>query len=139
MAVVSNNSVAAVKTYLEIHNLRADVSLVSARASADVALLKPSPFLVAAAADALGVAPARCTLVGDSTTDMEASRVVAIGYANKSVKAGRLTAADVDAVVTSMRVVLAALVSDQVLLCVPGYEVNREDHVFASCMFGQCE
>jgi phosphoglycolate phosphatase-like HAD superfamily hydrolase len=112
LAVVSNNSVAAVEAYLDIHDLRADVTFVSARTSADVALLKPSPFLVTEATERLGVAPYRCTLVGDSTTDVEASRaaqVTAVGYANKQGKADRLAAAGVDAVITSMRPLLTVL------------------------------
>lgn len=43
LAIVSNNSADAVRTYLEIHELRLAVTRVSARTSADVALLKPSP------------------------------------------------------------------------------------------------
>lgn len=112
LAVVSNNSVAAVETFVEIHNLRANVDLVSARTSPDVALLKPSPFLVTEAAERLGVTPARCTLVGDSTTDVQAARaaqVTAVGYANKPGKAERLTSAGVDLVVTGMGLLLTAL------------------------------
>jgi HAD superfamily hydrolase (TIGR01549 family) len=112
LAVVSNNSAAAVETYLDIHDLRATINLVSARTSADVALLKPSPFLVAEAADRLAVDPARCTLVGDSITDIQASRaaqVMAIGYANKPGKIDRFAAAGVDLVITSMSRVVTAL------------------------------
>lgn len=112
LAVVSNNSAAAVETYLEIRGLQADVDLVSARTSADVSLLKPSPFLVAKAIDELAVAPSRCILVGDSMTDIEASRaahVTAVGYANKPGKADGLTAAGVDLIITSMGLVLNAL------------------------------
>lgn len=112
LAVVSNNSTAAVETYLDIHDIKATITLTSARSSADVALLKPSPFLVTQATDRLGVAPGRCTLVGDSTTDVQASRaaqVTAVGYANKPGKIERLTAAGVDIVVTTMGLLLTAL------------------------------
>lgn len=112
LAVVSNNSTSAVDTYLDIHDLRATVNVVSARASADISLLKPSPFLVNEAKDRLGVAANRCVLVGDSTTDVQASRaaqVMALGYANKPGKAVDLAEAGVDVVITSMDLLPAAL------------------------------
>lgn len=82
---------------------------VSARTSADASLLKPSPFLVAEAAGMLAVPPSRCTLVGDSVTDIQASRAagaMAIGYANKPEKADRFVAAGVDLVVTKISLLL---------------------------------
>jgi phosphoglycolate phosphatase len=112
VAVVSNNSAAAVETYLDIHDLRAGVDLVSARTSADVALLKPSRFLVIEAVEGLAAAPARCMLVGDSVTDIQASRaaqVTPIGYADKPGKADLLAAAGVNLVVTSIGLIVAAL------------------------------
>lgn len=113
LAVVSNNSAAAVETYLEIHHLRAVVNFVSARTSADVTLLKPSPFLVADAAKGLAVVPSRCTLVGDSVTDIQATRAVrvsAIGYANKPGKAERLAVTGADLIVTNIGSLLAAVI-----------------------------
>ncbi|MFC4853650.1 HAD family hydrolase [Actinophytocola glycyrrhizae] len=104
LAVVSNNSSAAVDTYLDIHGLRAEVDLVSARVGADVTLLKPSPHLVTDATNRLGSPASRCTLVGDSVTDIEAShaaQVTPIGYANKPGKADRLIAAGAVVVITS--------------------------------------
>ena len=112
LAIVSNNSAAAVETYLDIHELRAIVTLVSARTSADVSLLKPSPFLVAEAAEVLTLSPSRCTLIGDSVTDIQASRaahVSAVGYANKPGKAERFAAAGVDLVVSRMGLLLTPL------------------------------
>jgi phosphoglycolate phosphatase len=114
LAVVSNNSTAAVETYLDIHQLRANVTYVSARANADVSMLKPSPFLVADSVDVLATPASRCTLVGDSITDVQASRaaeVTAVGYANKPGKAERFTASGVDLVITTMGLLLTALSS----------------------------
>lgn len=105
LAVVSNNSAAAVETYLNLHDLRAMVDLISARTSADVALLKPSPFLVTDATTRLAILPSQCVLVGDSRTDIQAARaatVAAIGYANKPGKASSLAACGPDAITTSM-------------------------------------
>ena len=112
LAVVSNNSVAAVETYLNLHSLREQVDVISARATADVALLKPSPFLLTEAAKGLAVVAPRCALIGDSVTDVQASHaaeVTAIGYVNKRGKADRLAAAGVDLLITSMDLVLTVL------------------------------
>lgn len=111
LAVVSNNSSAAVEAYLDIHDLRASIDLISARACADIALLKPSPFLVINVANRLLTPLPRCTLVGDSITDIEAShaaQVTAIGYANKPGKADRLASADATVVITDMSALVAA-------------------------------
>lgn len=112
LAVVSNNSVAAVEAYLDIHEIRAEVDFVSARVNSDAALLKPSPFLVLEAVKRLAVPAPRCVLVGDSVTDIQAARsahVVPVGYANKSGKTGSLAAAGVDLVITDMGLMLAVL------------------------------
>ena len=112
LAVVSNNSVAAVETYLDIHDLRADVTHVSARASADVSLLKPSPFLVVDTVSVLTTTASRCALIGDSVTDIQASRaaqVTAIGYANKPGKTEHFEATGVDLVITRIDLLLATL------------------------------
>ncbi|MFE2757695.1 HAD family hydrolase [Actinosynnema sp. NPDC059335] len=107
LAVVSNNSRAAVDAYLRLHGLAGLVHAVSARTEPDPALLKPSPHLVSQAVEALAVPPARCALVGDSATDLHAARAAgtrAIGYANKPGKAERFAAERPGAVVTSMTV-----------------------------------
>jgi phosphoglycolate phosphatase-like HAD superfamily hydrolase len=112
LAVVSNNSTTAVETYLDVHNLRSSVDLVAARASADVSLLKPSPFLIAEALGGLTVAPLRSTLIGDSVTDIQASRaaqIAAVGYANKPGKVDRLMKAGSDLIISEMEIVLSAL------------------------------
>jgi beta-phosphoglucomutase-like phosphatase (HAD superfamily) len=74
--------------------------------------MKPNPEPILTAASGLGVAPAACVLVGDSTTDVEASRaagVCSIGYANKPGKVERLERAGADAIVTSMADIATAL------------------------------
>jgi phosphoglycolate phosphatase len=109
LAVVSNNSARAVDEYLELHDLQTSVSAVSARASADPSLMKPSPHLVTEALSDLGVLAADAVFVGDSVTDVEASvaaGVPCIGYANKPGKAARLAAAGAVVVVESMAAVL---------------------------------
>jgi HAD superfamily hydrolase (TIGR01549 family) len=105
LAIVSNNSRTAVETYLDLYDLRDHVDHVAARMSADVSLLKPRPYLVAQAVNALASQPERSALVGDSITDIQAARaarVTAIGYANKPGKADVLAFACPAAVASTM-------------------------------------
>lgn len=105
LAIVSNNSVAAVETYLNIHNLRQAVDLISARADADISLLKPSPYLVTTAALTFGIMPFSCAFVGDSLTDIEAGEaagVRSIAYANKPGKRERFISTNPDVILTSL-------------------------------------
>lgn len=72
---------------------------------ADVALLKPSSFLLTAAATRLTVPLSQCVLIGDSAIDIEAAHAAtatAIGYANKPGKASTLKAYEPDAITTTM-------------------------------------
>jgi phosphoglycolate phosphatase len=105
VAVVSNNSARAVRTYLTQHGLDDRIPHVVARTSHDPALLKPSPHLINLAVKALNASPAECALVGDSTTDIEGARLAgieSIGYANKLGKRERLSDAGAGAVITSL-------------------------------------
>jgi HAD superfamily hydrolase (TIGR01549 family) len=111
LAIVSNNSVAAVETYLDLHDLRAVADLVSARANADLSQLKPSPYLVSKATQALDIAPAACTFVGDSVTDIEAAEaanVRSIAYANKPGKAEAFARSAPGVIVTTMTLLTSA-------------------------------
>ncbi|SHH09797.1 HAD family hydrolase [Streptoalloteichus hindustanus] len=105
VAVVSNNSAAAVVAYLRHHDLLRLVDVVSAREPGDEARLKPNPHLVHQACQRLRVESGDCVLVGDSATDVQAAHtagVPAIGYADKPGKGERLRQAGADAVVVSM-------------------------------------
>jgi HAD superfamily hydrolase (TIGR01509 family) len=104
VAVVSNNSSAAVETYLAAHRIEVDV--VVARRSPDPTLLKPSPYLVTKAIRALGAEPESCALVGDSPSDIVAAQhagISSVGYANKPGKRERLTDAGADIVIDDMQ------------------------------------
>jgi phosphoglycolate phosphatase len=112
VAVVSNNSAAAVHIYLARHGLDDRISLVVARTNHDPALLKPSPHLITQAVDALDAEPGGCTLVGDSVTDVQAARlasVQSIGYANQSGRRERLTVAGAGAIINSLADLALAL------------------------------
>jgi len=102
LAIVSNNTGASVRAYLDHVGLAGFVQHIEARDPSDPALMKPSPHLLERAAQALAVAPERCTLIGDQTTDVRASRAIgaaSVGYANKPGKADDLTAAGADAII----------------------------------------
>lgn len=110
VAIVSNNSAAAIEAYLTAHDLAAGVTAVVGRAYADPRRMKPNPAPVLDAVRTLGVEPSACALVGDSLSDIEAARaagVTAIGYANRPWKRAAFTTADL--VITSMREVADAL------------------------------
>jgi phosphoglycolate phosphatase len=110
VAIVSNNSAAAVETYLSRHGI--DVELVAARTSADAALLKPSPHLITRAIRTLDTTPAACALVGDSLTDITAARhagVASVGYANKPGKRRTLSDAGADVVIDDMQALAQAV------------------------------
>ena len=125
VAVVSNNSSAAVHSYLARHGLDDRISLVVARTSHDPALLKPSPHLITQAVHALNAEPGECTLVGDSVTDVEGAHlasVQSIGYANKPGKRERLGSAGAGAIINSLADLalrLRARVVDSELLQLP--------------------
>jgi phosphoglycolate phosphatase len=105
VAVVSNNSAAAVHSYLARRGLDDRISLVVARTNRDPALLKPRPHLITQAVGALNAQPAECTLVGDSVTDIQGAHlasVQSIGYANKPGKRERLTEAGAGAIINSL-------------------------------------
>jgi HAD superfamily hydrolase (TIGR01662 family) len=105
VAIVSNNAERAVRTYLEQHGLADRINLIAARTSNNPALLKPSPHLIEQAIVQLSAQSDTCLLIGDSTTDMQAAKVVGIasvGYANKPGKNERLAEAGAKTVVTSL-------------------------------------
>ncbi|MET8261772.1 Imm21 family immunity protein [Micromonospora sp. NPDC005205] len=104
LAIVSNNSAAAIGAYLGRRDRARYFAAVVGRGE-HPDLLKPDPTPVVRALRALKVAPDAAVLVGDSATDVEAARaagVACIGYANRPGKAERLTAAGADAIVTDM-------------------------------------
>lgn len=105
VAVVSNNSAAAVRAYLEAHDLAHQVAAVAARTGPDPAILKPSPYLVKQAASALDASPSACAVVGDSPTDIQAAHsagALSIGYANKPGEHEHMTQAGAGAIINSM-------------------------------------
>lgn len=110
VAVVSNNSEAAVTAYLANRGIDADV--IVGRTSPRASLLKPDPHLVMRAVERLHTLPIESVLVGDSPSDIVAGRragVATIGYANKPGKRERLTSAGADHVVDDLQALALAI------------------------------
>lgn len=106
LAIVSNNSIAAVDTYIHLHGLVSAIDLVSARTEPDPALLKPNPHLLNQATDTLNVSASKCVFVGDSLTDFRAAHALempVVGYANKVGKAELFAEENLHAIVTDMK------------------------------------
>jgi phosphoglycolate phosphatase len=105
VAIVSNNSARAVRTYLDLHELTSQIGAVAARTGHDLALLKPSSYLIKQAASELGTVPSACALIGDSPSDIAAARSArasSIGYAATWGDPLQLLAARADAYITTM-------------------------------------
>ncbi len=111
LAIVTNNSPDAARTYLDQHGLADQFAVIIGRVSPDPQLLKPHPHLIDQALAALGKPdPAACLMIGDSASDITAAHhagVPAIGYANKPGKPERL--ADADALITDMNALRSPL------------------------------
>ena len=105
VAIVSNNSACAVRTYIDIHELTGQIGVVAARTGHDPAILKPSSYLIKRAASELGTVPSACAMIGDSPSDIAAARSAqasSIGYTATPGGTQQLLAAGADAVITTM-------------------------------------
>lgn len=112
ITIVSNNSPDAVRTYLDRANLSRLVRGVAARIPAQPGLMKPHPRLLHDAMERLNAEPRECAMIGDSETDVEVAHGVgatAIAFANRPGKLLRLTRLAPEAVITSMRDIVAAV------------------------------
>ncbi|WP_158628700.1 HAD family hydrolase [Saccharopolyspora rhizosphaerae] len=105
VVIVSNNSEAAVRAYLNTTSLEALVQGVSARTSGELAELKPSPFLLQQAITNIKADAAECVMIGDSTTDIQAAHAAGtavIAYVNKPGKRDRFTPHKPSAIIEHM-------------------------------------
>lgn len=112
IAIVSNNSTACVRAFLMLHGLRHLVDAVVGRAPYWPDAMKPDPHSLLLASSELETHPHDCTLIGDSVTDVEATKATggrSIGFANKPGKERSLGDAGADVVVTAMAAVAEAL------------------------------
>ena len=112
VVIVSNNSPAAIRTYLEHHQLTDHVRAIVGRAHTRPDLMKPHPDPVHRALGILETAPDACVLVGDSDTDIQvalATGVHPIGYAKRPDRRSQLAEAGAEVVVDSMETFAAAV------------------------------
>ncbi|MFV5992556.1 HAD family hydrolase [Streptomyces sp. NPDC056231] len=116
VAVVSNNSAECVRAYLSLNRILSVVDEVVGRPVLRPDLMKPSPHPLLEVASRLGVPPERTVLIGDSVTDIEASRAASarsVGFANKPTKAVALAEAGADVVVVDMNSVARAFAESE--------------------------
>jgi phosphoglycolate phosphatase len=108
--VVSNNSAAAIRAYLDRHDLGRYVADGSARTASAPDLLKPNPHLLNEAVDILGAPARKCVMIGDSDTDIKAAQAAGlpvIAYANKLGKLEFLSVLQPNATIVDMRELIA--------------------------------
>jgi beta-phosphoglucomutase-like phosphatase (HAD superfamily) len=112
VVIVSNNSPAAIRAFIERHQLADYVRAVVGRAHARPDLMKPHPDPVHRALGILDMAPDACVLVGDSDTDVQvalATGVHPIGYAKRPERRSQLAEAGAEVVIDSMETFAAAV------------------------------
>ncbi len=78
VAIVSNNSGAAIRAYLQLNDLSADVALIVGRDDPDPDLMKPSPYLVRAAVGILDTEGKHCVFIGDFASDVLAGLLAGV-------------------------------------------------------------
>lgn len=102
VAIVSNNSEAAVRVFLDRFNWARGIKTLACRTLGGVAEMKPDPFLVSKAVKLLGVRSDECIFVGDSVADVLAGHdagVRVVGLAKTLARGAELTRAGVDALI----------------------------------------
>lgn len=112
VAIVSNNSEAAIRAYLERDGLAPFVASITGRPYAAPDRMKPSPWSILRTAREYELPPASCVFVGDSVFDIDAAKAAgcpSIGYANKPGKVERLGDAGATALIDDMDVLADAL------------------------------
>jgi phosphoglycolate phosphatase len=105
IVIVSNNAAEAIETYLSRHALRDLVQAIVARPPRRPDLMKPDPYLIRQVFRHRAWPPSQYAFVGDSVTDVQASRrtgVRSIGYAETPQRGQELRDAGADAIITSM-------------------------------------
>ncbi|MFD3513595.1 HAD family hydrolase [Streptomyces sp. NPDC058657] len=109
LAIVTNNSALAAARYVEAHGLAPCFDRHIYGRTADLERLKPDPDCLNRALRALGAAPAKSLMIGDTPSDLYAAQragVAFLGYAKDGLRLARLREAGAEAVVDSLGRVL---------------------------------
>ncbi|MFI6030205.1 HAD family hydrolase [Amycolatopsis magusensis] len=106
LAIVSNNSKAAIEAYLALYGHRLLVNAVSARSDYRAHLLKPDPYLIEKALLSLETEAPKVVMIGDSPSDIAAAATAGVGsiaYVNKLRKIQGMVSAGADVLVSSLQ------------------------------------
>ncbi|MFJ9347092.1 HAD family hydrolase [Streptomyces sp. NPDC101237] len=112
MAITTNNSPRVVRAYLDDRDLTPCFHPHIYGRTKELHHLKPDPYCLNRALNAMGAAPDAALMIGDSPTDLEAARragVPFLGYARNERKAKLLTEAGAEYVVGSLESLLTLL------------------------------
>jgi phosphoglycolate phosphatase-like HAD superfamily hydrolase len=112
VAIVSNNAGSAIARYLALHGLTSDITAVVGRKYGAPTLMKPHPDALHRALEVLGTDAGASIMIGDTTTDMQASRAAGvrpIGYTKGDGRGPALARAGAEVVVDDMGVIAEAL------------------------------
>ncbi len=105
VAIISNHSETAVRTYLVLHDLYGQIRFIAARTGPDSAMLKPRRDLTKLAVTGLDTLSPACALVCGSSADIQAAHaagVHSIGHARTPRDTDDLIDAGAGAIIVSM-------------------------------------
>lgn len=110
VVIVSNNTPAAIDTYLDRWGLRVLITAVVGRQAGHPELMKPHPHPVEAALRAARSTAQDAVMIGDSVSDIVVARAVgvpSIGYAKTPHRGSELSAAGATAITDQMATLAA--------------------------------
>ncbi|WP_338697953.1 HAD-IA family hydrolase [Streptomyces sp. Q6] len=113
LAITTNNAPEAARRYIEGRGLSACFEPHIYGRTQDLKLLKPDPYCLNRALQAMGAAPAATLMIGDTPTDLAAARAAGVGflgYARNERKAGLLRDAGARHVIGSLQTLLGILI-----------------------------
>jgi HAD superfamily hydrolase (TIGR01662 family) len=111
VTIVSNNSEAVIRAFIDERGLCGQVDGVAGRTRARAEDLKPEPYLLRRALDDRGAKPADAVLIGDSITDIQAARAAGtavIAFANRPGKDRALCSFEPEVLIRSMDEIAAS-------------------------------
>ncbi|MEU6845973.1 HAD family hydrolase [Streptomyces sp. NPDC046716] len=112
LAITTNNSPEVARRYLAGRDLSACFEPHIYGRTQDLTLLKPDPYCLNRALNAMGAAPATALMIGDTPTDLraaEAAGIAFLGYARNEDKERMLREAGASQVVQSLQQLLGIL------------------------------